>query len=192
MLMAVVVPAGLRAGDTMAIEAEGQVFEVMVPEGCSGGAEIEVELPVEPPGIDLNSTAEEISLEVVVPDGVGEGQAFTVETEWGSFEICVPAGCGPGSAVAVTLPEELRQVSGDTTAEPSHDEPAIVQEDNASAFRFKPGQRVQLRRSNGAYELATVSYGYEMLFDVYYECRLDDAMIKHASEVNASPLMRRQ
>ena len=48
MLLTVTVPEGLGPGDSMLVAApNGQEFELCVPDGCFGGAMIDVELPVE-------------------------------------------------------------------------------------------------------------------------------------------------
>jgi len=194
----------------MAVEACGQEFEICVPDGCGGGAAIEVELPVE----EAEQPHQPQQVEVLVPDGVQEGEPFTLETEWGCFEICVPEGCGPGSAVVVAVPEELlrwddrrssvsdcptgdapRRAHGrrsrdydyiDSREHGNYDvppTPATVCDDvGKGGYRFSTDQRVRVMRSNGSYELATIIYGYDCVFDVYYECRLDGALIKHVAE----------
>ena len=48
MLLTVTVPEGLGPGDSMLVAApNGQEFELCVPDGCFGGAMIDVELPIE-------------------------------------------------------------------------------------------------------------------------------------------------
>jgi len=48
MLLTVTVPEGLGPGDSMLVAApNGQEFELRVPDGCIGGAMIDVELPIE-------------------------------------------------------------------------------------------------------------------------------------------------
>ena len=48
MLLTVTVPEGLGPGDSMLVAApNGQEFELFVPDGCFGGAMIDVELPIE-------------------------------------------------------------------------------------------------------------------------------------------------
>jgi len=47
------------------------------------------------------------TLEVVVPDGIGPGEPFSVETGEGVvFEVIVPDDYVPGTVLAVTVPEE--------------------------------------------------------------------------------------
>ena len=44
-------------------------------------------------------------MQVVVPDGLGEGDVMTVQAEGGmSYDIVVPAGCSGGMTIEVDLP----------------------------------------------------------------------------------------
>ena len=55
-------------------------------------------------------------------------------------------------------------------------------DDGASGSSYVPetGQRVHVMRSNGRYTLATIEYGYEMIFDRLYQVRTDDGLMKAA------------
>ena len=173
MLLAVEVPAGLASGDVMSIEvAGGKCFEVSVPEGVRAGESIEVDLPAE------DHDDEELSCRLSVPDGVREGESFSVESEWGTFDVCCPDGCGAGDEILVNVPQELVR-DGRESASSMAPTGGDCAED-ISHHRFRPGQRVEVLRTNGKYALATIVLGYDCLFDIYYEVRLDDAQLKPA------------
>ena len=178
MLLAVDVPAGLRSGDVMSIEAGGKCFEVCVPDGVREYDRIEVDLPAEEDELNLNAE-EELSCRLSVPDGVREGETFSVESEWGTFEVCCPDGCGGGDEILVNVPQELVRDGRESSASmaPTGGDSCAV---DTSHHRFRPGQRVEVLRSNGKYDLATINLGYDCLFDVYYEVRLDCSQLKPA------------
>ena len=104
MLLQVTVPAGLQPGDPMSIEYEGQEFTITVPDGCFEGMAIEVDLPVGEDSTPPPPPAANVSVEVVVPDGVFAGEEFLVEFDGQQFNIAVPEGCGPGDPIQVEVP----------------------------------------------------------------------------------------
>ena len=79
MLLLVVVPDGLCAGDEFIVTAGGCQFHVCVPAGCSSGSDIHVDLPVEPSGA-ADGAGEEGAL-----DGGGEEGTLVVVSG-----VCVP------------------------------------------------------------------------------------------------------
>ena len=102
-LLTVGVPDGLVAGDEMSVVApDGNTYTVMVPPGVEGGMSLEVDLPgAEEPG---SSAAGMQQVEVVVPDGVGPGEAFSVEFDGVVMDIICPDDCSAGSAILVEMP----------------------------------------------------------------------------------------
>ncbi len=176
-LMTVVVPDGLLAGDEMTVEAtDGQQFNVTVPHGCRGGSSIEVDLPA-------SERTDTEQLEVVVPAGTHEGETFNVETAWGGvFEIAVPTGCGPGDAILVDLPlppPDATPPAPAPAAAPSPS-PAAAPAEADGGFKFKPGQRVELERSDGAMSPGTIMSAFQGVFDVMYRVQLDNGLYKEA------------
>jgi len=176
-MLEVVVPDGLMAGDVLCVESNGQCFDVVLPGGYKPGHILPVEAPSLPPSPTTlgrrPSKTSVMDFDIVVPDGVTEGECFAVETAWGAFEIVCPEGCGGGSAITCELP-----VAGEPEAAPPEamemapDEPS-AHGDADSGFRYRPGQRVQVLRSDGSYSSASVEYGYESVFDVLYCVTLD-------------------
>ena len=47
-------------------------------------------------------------------------------------------------------------------------------------FKFKPGQRVELYRSDGAESPGYIVCGFEGVFDVLYKLKLDNGLYKEA------------
>ena len=170
-LLEVMIPHGLRAGDTMSVEGpDGLAYDVVIPMGLRGGMSMEVDLPGGPePGA---SAAQQV--EVVVPDGIHAGEAFTVEFDGTSFEIVCPDGCGAGSAILIDVP----------VTTPPAEPPAAEPPPPPDHFKFKPGQRVELIRSGKDSEEVTSSgtivEGFEGVFDVCYKIRLDNGLCKEA------------
>ena len=108
MLLQVCVPDGLQSGDTFTCEAEGQAFEISVPEGCCGGQVLEVDLPVvqetlSTPEVQESSPGMTL-VEIVVPDGCYPGMEFSVQWGENEFTLAVPEGCEPGQPISVELP----------------------------------------------------------------------------------------
>lgn len=178
-LLTIAVPPGLYAGDEMAVEApDGNVYNVIVPDGVEGGMSIEVDLPG---GTDDHaSTSGTQPVELVVPDGVAPGQPFTVEFNGASYDIVCPDGCRAGDAIVVELPAALPDDDNETAAPPA-EPPAAEQPEH---FKFKPGQRVELIRAGRGDEEVTSSgtivCGFEGVFDVCYKVKLDNGLFKEA------------
>ena len=83
-LLTVVVPDGLLPGDQMSVEApDGNAYTVEIPPGVAGGQAMEVDLP-DGPGPSSSGTQ---PVEVVVPDGIRAGEAFSVEFGGAVMEI---------------------------------------------------------------------------------------------------------
>ena len=102
MLLTVHVPEGLAPGDSMCVEAGGQTFTIVVPDDVYAGMSLEVDLPVD---VEQPQTQQ---VELVVPDGIGPGDAFSVEAEWGEvFEITCPDGSAAGQTILIELPCHL-------------------------------------------------------------------------------------
>ena len=140
--MSVVVPDGLKSGDEFAVSAHGQEFSVAVPYGVSGGMEIELELPV--------PTTEQCV--VTVPDGVREGEPFTIGTTWGGVFEIVATG-PPGTEIEVELPLP-------TAA------PAPSEESPAATGTYAIGAQVQVQRTNGMWSAAVIKE-YDDVSDTY-------------------------
>ena len=86
MMLTVTIPRALSSGDLMTLEHDE------IDDDCASG------------GSQTNPAATE-PMYINVPDGVYEGEIFTVETEWGGlFDVSCPPGCAPGSSIIVELP----------------------------------------------------------------------------------------
>ena len=141
----VVVPDGLRAGELLSIEtADGETHSVALPPGYSAGCVLPVELPSLPPSPNVHkapSISGVMNYDIIVPDNVAEGDIFAVETACGVFDVECPVGCKAGSAITVALPANEQQ---EAPQEPEPDSAA------GSGHRYKPGQRVQVLRTDGS------------------------------------------
>jgi hypothetical protein len=124
------VPAGVSGGDTIEFASEGrdEMNQVVVPEGLCQGDVFEVDMPHEEPEAEAASfrtpaSANEIQeqehvempdaagaatmeeLVVVIPEGVGSGDAIEVVSSGGSrFVVEVPPGLGSGMELSVSVP----------------------------------------------------------------------------------------
>ena len=183
-----VIPDGLVPCDECTIVHLGQEYTIQVPDGYFGGMELEVELE------DV-STAEECALpvkvQVIVPDGCSPGDAFNVAFEGVTFEVLVPHECCAGCELTVEVPlsstamqseqSEMDDVPGKGDARSSST--AACSSDislSGDAFKFRPGQRVELLRSDGAFSPGTIVLGFEGALDVLYKVRLDNGLFKEA------------
>lgn len=105
MLLNVCVPDGLLSGDTFTCEAEGQSFDISVPEGCCGGQVLEVDLPVVQETLSTPAVSPGMTLvEIIVPDECYSGMEFAVQWGENEFTLNVPEGCEPGQLISVELP----------------------------------------------------------------------------------------
>ena len=163
MLLSVVVPEGLAAGDEFAVSAPtGGEFIVTVPFGIMGNVAIEVELP---------DAVESERVAVIIPDGVIAGDTLTVEAAWGGkFDVVVPEGLFEGDTLEVDLPVEAAANDGDF-CEPTAQardgayqsefcEPTAEAWDGGAApagGTYHVGEKVKVQRSNGAWSPAEVS-----------------------------------
>ena len=216
MLLTVTVPDGLGPGDSMLVAApDGQEFSLRVPDGCFGGASIDVELPIDEQPIDEQPPPATTLVSLTVPDGLYAGMEMSVD--WGglAYTITVPDGSAAGDEITIELPAlEAADPTGGAAAPPMEEdadlllsfmmaEMSTVDDDcplpppppprlkrppaepmpalaEPCHLLYKPGQRVHVLRSNGAFTLATVEYGYEMMFDTLYQVRADDGLMKAA------------
>ena len=178
-LMTVLVPDGLFAGDVMMVESGGGNYEILVPPGCKGGMPIEIDLPGgedEPPPAD-EAGGGTVPVEITVPDGVEMGQSFSVDFGGTIYDIVCPDGCFPGSAIVVELPASSADDDrGAPPPQPPPPEPPPPPEEEPaeqpSHFKFHPGQRVELYRSDGAESPGYIVCGFEGVFDVCYKVKL--------------------
>ena len=69
------------------------------------------------------------------------------------------------------LQEEHEVADGAATAPAAADD---------GGYKFKPGQRVELLRTDGAFSPGTVVMGFEGVFDVLYKVKLDNGLFKEA------------
>ena len=167
----VTVPDDVYAGDAFIIEYEGLQLSVVCPDGCWPGDAINLAVPVQSEDCVSQVT-------VVVPDDCWPGDEFAVEFNGRTFNIGVPEGCGPGDELTVDAPE----VEGD---QPVHgkqwaSEAEASAPEAAANYKFQPGQRVELLRSDGAFSPGTVVMGFEGVFDVMYKVKLDNGLFKEA------------
>lgn len=104
-LVNVIVPDGLHPGDVFdAVLEDDSSVAVTVPDGCYGSMEITISVPsLEEPPVDGADGV--MPVEVLVPNGIYPGDAFSVEHADGQlYDITCPDGVGPGDAIFVDLP----------------------------------------------------------------------------------------
>lgn len=94
-MVTVNVPDGVYEGMEFIMEYEGQSLNVVCPDGCGPGSEINLEVPAADPPAQV---------EIIVPDGCYPGMEFTVDFEGQSFNVAVPDGVTPGQALLVDVP----------------------------------------------------------------------------------------
>lgn len=172
----VVVPDGVGPGDDMTVDIEGEELTVSVPRTSFSGdlITIEHEMP------SLQASCRE--LEVVVPEGIEEGEPFAVETAEGvCFDVECPFGCRAGCCIVVTLP-----VSPEVAETPCQEE-AMEEQTAADApeelhpwHRYGPGARVNVLRTDGSYSSGTVLLSFEGVFGALYHVRLSSGQEKAA------------
>ena len=104
-MVTVCVPDGVYEGQEFQLEFEGQVLNVICPDGCAGGDEINLEVPAAPAD---GAPPPPMLVDVVIPDGCYAGNEFTVDFDGKSFNIIVPDGLNPGEMLTVESVKELR------------------------------------------------------------------------------------
>jgi len=185
----IVVPDGLGPGDAFDVEWGGVNYNIAVPDGCAGGTALNIELPSLdqsaeplPPAADAPSGM--TAVEIVVPEGLGPGDAFDVE--WGgvNYNIAVPDGCFGGTALNIELPS----LDQPAAAEPP---PSIAEEPCTKAcqrqcrqcdgMKFKPEQKIEMMRSDGTMSPGCiVGKGWPGSFGPTYKVLLDEGGTKAA------------
>ena len=98
----VIVPDGVYEGQEFFVDYEGESLCVVCPDGCGPGSDISIDVPPPPP--PPRPLTEALSVQVIVPDGVYEGQEFFVDYEGESLCVVCPDGCGPGSDISIDVP----------------------------------------------------------------------------------------
>jgi hypothetical protein len=124
------------------------------------------------------------AVEIVVPEGLGPGDAFDVE--WGgvNYNIAVPDGCFGGTALNIELPS----LDQPAAAEPP---PSIAEEPCTKAcqrqcrqcdgMKFKPEQKIEMMRSDGTMSPGCiVGKGWPGSFGPTYKVLLDEGGTKTA------------
>ena len=191
----IVVPDGLGPGDAFDVEWGGVNYNIAVPDGCAGGTALNIELPAleqpaEPlaPAAFVDAPPAMTAVEIVVPDGLGPGDAFDVE--WGgvNYSIAVPDGCAGGTALNIELPA----LDQSAAAEPEPPPPPPVSNEPCSrqctrqcrqcdGMKFKPEQKVEMMRSDGSMSPGCiVGKGWPARFGPTYRVLLDEGLTKEA------------
>ena len=111
-------------------------------------------------------------VEIVVPDGLGPGDAFDVE--WGgvNYNIAVPDGCAGGTALNIDLPS----LDQPAATEP----PPPIAEEPCTNMKFKPDQKIEMMRSDGSMYPGTIVKGWQGRFGPTYEVLLDEGTTERA------------
>ena len=155
-LVSLTVPDGLYAGMEMSVDWGGLAYTITVPDGSAAGDEITIELP---------------ALEAADPTGGAAAPPMEEDADLLlSFMMAEMSTVDDDCPLPPPPPPRLKRPPAEpmpALAEPCH-------------LLYKPGQRVHVLRSNGAFTLATVEYGYEMMFDTLYQVRADDGLMKAA------------
>ena len=147
-------PDELQPGDMFQVDA-GDVgsFEVAVPDGCTAGSVIAIELPSSSDADRPESPSQPL-VEVEIPPGCGPGTNFLVESDGIQFSVITPDGYTPGDMLQVALPPQQEAASGDpmeTEAPPSAKESTREAPDSA------PSSELQLAKWNVTSELRSLS-----------------------------------
>ena len=95
----VTVPDGIYEGQEFLLEYEGQQLAVICPDGCAGGDDIDLEVPIATGGAAAPNL-----VDVAVPEGCFAGSEFTVTFGDQEFNITVPDGVNPGEMMTVEVP----------------------------------------------------------------------------------------
>jgi len=179
----IVVPDGLGPGDAFDVEWGGVDYNIAVPDGCAGGTALNIELPSLDPSAEplppaADATSGMTAVEIVVPEGLGPGDAFDVE--WGgvNYNIAVPDGCFGGTALNIELPS----LDQPAAAEPP---PSIAEEPctktcqrqcrQCDGMKFKPEQKIEMMRSDGTMSPGCiVGKGWPGRFGPTYKVLLDE------------------
>lgn len=157
-LVSLTVPDGLCAGMEMNVDWGGVAYTIAVPDGSVAGDEITIELPV---------------LEAADPTGGAAAPSLEEDADLLlSFMMAEMSTADDDCAPLLPPPPPPR-----LKRPPEPQVPALAE---PCPHLYKPGQRVHVLRSNGAVTLATVEYGFEMLFDTLYQVRTDDGLMKAA------------
>ena len=98
-MVTVTVPEGIYEGQEFLLEYEGQQLAVICPDGCAGGDDIDLEVPIATGGAAAPNL-----VDVAVPDGCLAGSEFTVTFGDEEFNITVPDGVNPGEMMTVEVP----------------------------------------------------------------------------------------
>ena len=101
-MLEVEVPFGMVGGDQLTVQtADGAQFEVTIPDGLEGGSTFLV-------NVEATAEPSSVCMEVVVPDGVGEGDSFSMQlpTDDGErfVDVVVPSGVSSGETITVEVP----------------------------------------------------------------------------------------
>ena len=108
-MMEVTVPEGLSEGDALNVQAGDTVLEVLIPAGVKAGDTMLIETPPSDAAAAASSSAmadeeSQQRVEVTVPGGVAEGQTFMVELETGAIvEVELPPGLHEGDVMEVDV-----------------------------------------------------------------------------------------
>eukprot|EP00930_Biecheleria_cincta_P018351 TRINITY_DN14324_c2_g1_i1.p1 TRINITY_DN14324_c2_g1~~TRINITY_DN14324_c2_g1_i1.p1 ORF type:complete len:2188 (-),score=480.97 TRINITY_DN14324_c2_g1_i1:65-6628(-) len=100
----VLIPEGLKCGDTFLIETDvGRVIEVDIPEGVSPGRTMIIDV-IAPSMLSTPRTQRKVSTEVVIPHGTKPGDSFDFLVGGSLIEVVVPPSCQAGDSIRVELP----------------------------------------------------------------------------------------
>eukprot|EP00962_Isochrysis_galbana_P006425 scaffold1733_cov123-Isochrysis_galbana.AAC.1 len=92
----IVVPVGVRPGQTIQVDLGGQRVSIKVPEQLLEGRKVRVRAPA-----PVNSTQ---MFRVIVPPGVSAGMTFQANMGGRVLAVMVPPGHGPGSTLTIKAP----------------------------------------------------------------------------------------
>ena len=114
----IVVPEGCTAGAEFSVEWGGASYTITVPDGVAPGEPLALELPALDEEAAATQPADTTPVEIVVPEGCTTGMDFSVE--WGgvSYSIAVPEGVCPGQLLTIELPalqeeEQIPEAAGE-------------------------------------------------------------------------------
>lgn len=96
-----VIPVGVRAGQTIQVDLNGQRVSIQVPERLLEGRKLRVRAPAPVTSSEM--------FRVIVPPGAFEGMTFQANVGGRVLAVTVPPGHGPGSRLTIKAPAAASQ-----------------------------------------------------------------------------------
>jgi len=159
----IVVPDGLAAGDNFEVEWGGVSYSIAVPDGVSGGQALTIELPSIDPAAEPSEPAD---------TGAPSVDATKGDSKEGQPMIPVEGATGATWTDIDCAIERLEQTCTERCTDKCP---------RCDGYGFKPGQRIEVYRTDGAMSPGhIVGKGWEGFDGPTYKVQLDDGLCKEA------------